>query len=59
MLFDQLLAGLKAGDKSNILSQVSVSHLVTSILLIASVTLIIDYTYMLWLRSKLVSFFEE
>lgn len=55
MLFDQFLAGLKEGDGSKIFSQVSAWHLATSILLISAVTLVIDYAYMLWMRSKLVS----
>ncbi|KAI1401832.1 cytochrome P450 [Hypoxylon fuscum] len=53
MLFDQLLAGLRSGGGSKIFSQISAWHLATSVLLISFVTLIIDYTYMLWMRSKL------
>ena len=55
MALDQLLAGLRASDGIKIFSQVSVWYLITSTLVIGVLTLIIDYAYMLWMRSRLVS----
>lgn len=55
MLFDQLLAGLRASDGSNLFSRVSMWYFVTSTLFIGLITLVIDYTYILYMRYKLVS----
>ncbi|KAI1440812.1 cytochrome P450 [Annulohypoxylon stygium] len=53
MLFDQLLAGLRASDGSNLFSRVSMWYFVTSTLFIGLITLVIDYTYILYMRYKL------
>ncbi|KAI0475373.1 cytochrome P450 [Xylariaceae sp. FL0804] len=57
MLFDQLLAHLRARDGSGSgllsLDGLGPRHLVSSVLFIGAVTLVIDYAYMLWMRSKL------
>ncbi|KAI1336251.1 cytochrome P450 [Xylariaceae sp. FL0016] len=53
MLFDQVLARFRASDGTRLVDQLQLWHLITSVLAIGLITLIIDYGYMLWMRSKL------